>query len=516
VDPAEIVGQIGSADGELEPVDRTQPRANIEGPPTGGPQTTGIEPPPSRRFLTNISFTSYRRRALPVARATSYDVRMERSLAAMLPLLLTACTGQFTAPEPPEDEAPESGLPSTSVESLGLDCATDGEGRLTWVHEHVFLGQGEGIEGVRPRCQAAEHAVAGAAGSTLRVSLDDWSGSSLARLEIRDLLGEVVASLDDAYGSSSLAFELDRSGEYLVRLTPTDAQAGGQPYGLSLACVDGCDLEYTRHPIVLMHGMGGTDSYLDLLDYFSGVEELLEDAGYLVFAPAVDSFAPIDHRAGQWAGHLDGLMAEGQARRFNVIAHSQGGLDTRYLLHQPGWADRIVSLTTVSTPHRGTPTADLVTGALDISPLEGVVLDEIADALADWLGIGAEETTEAFADLTTERMAEFNEDYPDHPGVAYFSWAGHSCGILEPACIAEQNGEIILVALGPTYTLMWALGLANDGQVPVDSAIWADFLGELPADHANEVGHFIPLLNPPFDALAFYRDEARRLADLGL
>jgi triacylglycerol lipase len=280
-----------------------------------------------------------------------------------------------------------------------------------------------------------------------------------------------------------------------------DPQSGGQPYGLSLACVDGCDLEYTRHPIVLMHGMGGTDSYLDLLDYFSGVEELLEGAGYLVFAPAVDSFAPIDHRAGQWAEHLDELMAEGQARRFNVIAHSQGGLDTRYLIHQPGWAERIASLTTVSTPHHGTPIADLVTGALDISPLEGLVLDEIADALAD---------------LTSERMAQFNEDYPDHPAVAYFSWAGHSCGILEPDCITEQNGEIILVALGPTYTLMWALGLPNDGQVPVESAIWADFLGEIPADHANEVGHFIPLINPPFDALTFYRDEAQRLAALGL
>ncbi|MDP7113901.1 MAG: hypothetical protein QGH45_18165 [Myxococcota bacterium] len=126
----------------------------------------------------------------------------------MLPLLLTACAGQFTTPEPP-GAVPESGLPSTDIESYGIDCAIDGEGRLAWIHEHVFLGQGEGIEGFRPRCQAAEHAVAGAAGSTLRVSLDDWSGSSLARLEIRDLLGDPVASLDDAYGSSSLAFELE-------------------------------------------------------------------------------------------------------------------------------------------------------------------------------------------------------------------------------------------------------------------------------------------------------------------
>lgn len=439
---------------------------------------------------------------------------MARTLAVVPLVLLTACTAEITPPDAPadDDDAPWTGGEAQVLESA---CAVDDEGRLTWTVEHVFVAQGEAVDGFRPRCQAAEHAVAGANGSQLRISLEDWSGSSLARIEVLDLLGQTVVALDDAYGSSSLAFDLDRSGEYLVRLTPMDPEATGQPYRLSVACVDGCEREYTRHPIVLMHGMGGTDSYLDILDYFLGVEDDLEGAGFLVFAPGVDSFAPIEHRAGQWAEHLEGLMAEGQGRRFNVVAHSQGGLDTRYLIHQDNWAERFVSLTTVSTPHRGTPTADLVTGALDIAGLEGVVLDEVADALADWLGIGAEETTDALADLTTERMAEFNDTYPDHADVAYFSWAGHSCGILEPQCIADYNGEIVLIALGPTYTLMWALGLPNDGQVPVESAQWATFLGELPADHANEVGQFLPLINPPFDAIGFYRDEARRLAGLG-
>ena len=29
---------------------------------------------------------------------------------------------------------------------------------------------------------------------------------------------------------------------------------------------------------------------------------------------------------------------------------------------------------------------------------------------------------------------------------------------------------------------------------------------------SNEVGHFQPLIDPPFDAIGFYREEARRLA----
>src|SRR5690348_17253469 len=50
----------------------------------------------------------------------------------------------------------------------------------------------------------------------------------------------------------------------------------------------------------------------------------------------------------------------------HIIAHSMGGLDSRTLiarnyhgLSQPG---RIASLTTLSTPHRGSPVADLLAG----------------------------------------------------------------------------------------------------------------------------------------------------------
>ena len=112
-------------------------------------------------------------------------------------------------------------------------------------------------------------------------------------------------------------------------------------------------------------------------------------------------------------------------------------------------------------------------------------------------------------------MAQFDADTPDPPGVYYASWAGHSCGILEPVCIAREHGEVVTPLLGATYTLLELTDGANDGMVPVSSAKWGDFRGELPADHLDEVGQIAQTNNPSFDHLAFYLSEARRLAAMG-
>ena len=45
----------------------------------------------------------------------------------------------------------------------------------------------------------------------------------------------------------------------------------------------------------------------------------------------------------------------------HVIAHSMGGLDARYAIRNvPQVADRVKTLVTIGTPHRGSPVADAV------------------------------------------------------------------------------------------------------------------------------------------------------------
>ena len=55
------------------------------------------------------------------------------------------------------------------------------------------------------------------------------------------------------------------------------------------------------------------------------------------------------------------VLEETGARKLNLIAQSMGGLDARFAISRLGMADRIATLVTVSTPHRGSAIADWAT-----------------------------------------------------------------------------------------------------------------------------------------------------------
>ncbi len=114
----------------------------------------------------------------------------------------------------------------------------------------------------------------------------------------------------------------------------------------------------TRHPVLLAHGFAGFDvveiSGLRFA-YFRGIEDRLRAAGVEVHVLRVSPIASIAQRARQLAEQVRQLPGG----RFNIVAHSMGGLDARYALTTLGLGDRVASLTTIGTPHRGTPLADL-------------------------------------------------------------------------------------------------------------------------------------------------------------
>ncbi len=404
------------------------------------------------------------------------------------------------------------GVPARMQSAPPVACATSGGDLAT--PEGEFLPQGAVVSAVRGRCQGARHAFAGAKTSTLRVTLVSWQGAGRARMRLVDLLGAELAGLDGADSGSDLTVTLDHSGEVFVELQPEDRQAPGNRYELLVTCVSGCDLEYTRYPIVLMHGMMGTDKYLDLLEYFYQIPETLRDRGYAVFNPAVPGVSTAEIRAVDWQQHLDDLEAAGLGRRFNLIAHSQGGLDARYLISGLG-DTRPVSLITVATPHRGSEVADLAAGLLHDSRITRSLYNDVMAELADLLNMGEADAAAQLSSMSVEAMAQWNDQVPDSPDVYYASWSGCSCGALEPACQQQENGEVVNVLLGPSYTLLEMLSGPNDGLVPDTSAQWGFYFGPLPADHMDEVGQIANDSHGPFDHLAFYLDQARLLSDLG-
>lgn len=120
----------------------------------------------------------------------------------------------------------------------------------------------------------------------------------------------------------------------------------------SAFCWFNCSYTKTKYPIVLAHGLLG---YKELagVDYFYGIVDSLRDGGATVYVTEVSPMNSSIVRGEQLIAQLDEIRAiKGQSNlKFNLIAHSQGGLDVRYVAGvRP---DLVVSLTTVGSPHRG-------------------------------------------------------------------------------------------------------------------------------------------------------------------
>src|SRR5438876_4768867 len=113
-----------------------------------------------------------------------------------------------------------------------------------------------------------------------------------------------------------------------------------------------------RHPVVLAHGFLGFDELAlgsEKHAYFRGIAARLEQMGATVYTPRVPPAAAIATRAERLADLIRALPDQ----RVNIVAHSMGGLDARYAISRLGLSDKVASLTTIGTPHLGTPIADI-------------------------------------------------------------------------------------------------------------------------------------------------------------
>ncbi len=236
----------------------------------------------------------------------------------------------------------------------------------------------------------------------------------------------------------------------------------------------------TRHPVVLAHGFGGFDR-IGLrgrgLAYFRGVPERLQAAGVEVHVLRMSPLGSIPARARQLAEQVDRLGAD----RVNIVAHSMGGLDARYAIAALGIGPRVASLTTIGTPHHGTPLADL--GA-------SLLLPPFGRRPAD---------RGALLDLTTARMEAFEREIVDVAGVEY--------GCVVVAARRRQVHPLLL----PAYLFLRQRAGDNDGVVPVASQRRGEVRGEIEADHWGAVGW-----SGGFDAAAFYERLTRDLGARGL
>lgn len=299
-------------------------------------------------------------------------------------------------------------------------------------------------------------------------------------------------------------FVMPRSGELFV-VVRHDAPEAGQA-AVTLTCKSQCDLASSRFPTLLVHGWTGFEN-IGPITYFFGVLDHVTALGYPAQTVILDPYNSIMVRGGQLAEHIDEQLEQWRARKVNLVAHSQGGLDSRYALSSLGYGDRVASLVTISTPHQGTALTDVALGILPGAS------EQILAILLNLIGAGAGQESDAmasFEDLSEAYVqGEFNPENPDVEGVYYESWAGRTC-LFGVSC-----DDICDLPIQPTFNLLTALRGPNDGIVPVASAKWGEYRGEIPADHFDEVGQIAGQTSEAFDHLEFYASRLSDLASLG-
>jgi triacylglycerol lipase len=247
-----------------------------------------------------------------------------------------------------------------------------------------------------------------------------------------------------------------------------------------------------RHPVVLVHGVLGfvrqTVGRLLSFAYFQGVEDRLRAEGVPVHTLALPPLAGVETRARALAD----AVARIGAPRVNLVAHSMGGLDARWYVGRLGGAQRVASLTTISSPHRGTTVADWGGQRLGRA-LAGRRLLE---------GLGVDAT--AFDDLTCEASERRNATLAAAPQVPTFSYGG------------ARPWYAVAAPLQLSFRVLQRREGPNDGLVSASSARWGEYLGTLDADHFAQTGwHWTPPGLARFAHLDFYARLASDLAARG-
>jgi len=248
--------------------------------------------------------------------------------------------------------------------------------------------------------------------------------------------------------------------------------------------------------IVLVHGILGFNR-IGPVEYFRGVAEHFRQQGHLVVAPILDPTQGIAYRGAQLRDQVTAALNSGTldpAQLTHIMAHSMGGLDSRWMLSpaNPGRIGvRIRSLTTIGTPHRGSPIADLLDHPGDLAPFPHLPFGAADNLFTDTLNeLGI--SLNGLRDLTTQYCQQvFNPTYSDNPDVAYFSVAGRGRTGFPPV-----SAPLLLFH----HYIAAKTGHANDGLVAVTSAPWGTFdPTPWPSDHTEEVGWNLDNLSTPPD-----------------
>jgi triacylglycerol esterase/lipase EstA (alpha/beta hydrolase family) len=230
------------------------------------------------------------------------------------------------------------------------------------------------------------------------------------------------------------------------------------------------DKKNLKYPVVLVHGVMAKDNNL----FWGRIPETMKRAGVKVFLGNTDSWTGIESNAFSLKKTVDSVLEECGVEKVNLIAHSKGGIESRYLISTLDYAPKVASLTTISTPHLGCETVDLV---FDKKYVHTKLARNITCFLAKLYGDKSPNPLRLLEDLTTKNMCKFNEKNLDISSVYYSSYQSFM-----------KNGFDDLTFF-LSYNLLKKMAGENDGVVSIKSSKWGETCTLITGLKTNGISH---------------------------
>lgn len=287
------------------------------------------------------------------------------------------------------------------------------------------------------------------------------------------------------------------------------------------------DYGNTRFPLLLVHGMAGTDSYLGVMPYWYGHREVLSEHGVDFAFAALSSFAPTSIRGEQLREFVHVVQAHFDTEKVNMLGHSHGGAAMRYVASKD--PQHVASITAIGAPMYGTELADaFLSKPRKVPGLLIGLMDMLGVLIGGTSGSLVESDAQAqIEELSTDGMAAFNVQYPS-AGLAGPCNAGAAkdirmfAGEIHEQYLFSYTGDQLKTNRFDLSDRFVSSGDevipgANDGRVSVCSSKFGRDLGVYPWNHLDEVNQLFGLRkkrspNPVYVML----NQANRLKQLGL
>jgi len=255
-----------------------------------------------------------------------------------------------------------------------------------------------------------------------------------------------------------------------------------------------------KYPIVLVHGIIAHDRP-SFNKYWGRIPDTLRETGAKVFFGGTDSWGDIKSNAKTLKTSIDKILDETKSEKVNIIAHSKGGLDSRYFIWKYNYGGRVASLTTISTPHHGAELSDFI---YKQRILHSPAMKKALKLFGKLYGDKNPALFKLNYQLTTKYMKKFNNEILPDNRVYYQS------------IYSSMKNAFDDLLFFHTYRYIKKTGGDNDGFVSESSAKWGDNITKIEGgiSHAEILDYNMRKLSG-INILDIYKNIVKGLCEKG-